>query len=78
MSTRSTVHNAALNCADEVSTDAASFYMEVARPAPDFGSFDLAKSRSSDNPVYYVQYAHARICSVFLQLRDGPAPQPRH
>jgi arginyl-tRNA synthetase len=31
---------------------------------------DLAKSQSSDNPVYYVQYAHARICSVFRQLDE--------
>ena len=31
---------------------------------------DLAKSRSSDNPVYYIQYAHARISSVFRQLRE--------
>ena len=28
---------------------------------------DLAKSRSSDNPVYYVQYAHARICGILRQ-----------
>jgi arginyl-tRNA synthetase len=31
---------------------------------------DLAKSKSNDNPVYYVQYAHARICSVFAQLNE--------
>ncbi|MGQ0658664.1 MAG: arginine--tRNA ligase [Chromatiales bacterium] len=31
---------------------------------------DLAKSASSENPVYYVQYAHARICSVFRQLAE--------
>jgi arginyl-tRNA synthetase len=31
---------------------------------------DLAKSESSDNPVYYIQYAHARICSVFRQLEE--------
>jgi arginyl-tRNA synthetase len=29
---------------------------------------DLAKSRSNENPVYYIQYAHARICSVFRNL----------
>ena len=29
---------------------------------------DLAKSQSTDNPVYYIQYAHARVCSVFTQL----------
>jgi len=31
---------------------------------------DLAKSQSSDNPVYYVQYAHARVCSVYRQLEE--------
>ncbi len=31
---------------------------------------DLAKSQSNDNPVYYIQYAHARICSVFRQLAE--------
>ena len=31
---------------------------------------DLAKSQSSDNPVYYIQYAHARICSVLRQLKE--------
>ena len=31
---------------------------------------DLAKSQSNDNPVYYVQYAHARICSIFRQAQE--------
>ena len=31
---------------------------------------DLAKSQSNDNPVYYIQYAHARICSVMAQLTE--------
>ena len=31
---------------------------------------DLAKSQSLDNPVYYIQYAHARICSVMRQLLE--------
>ena len=31
---------------------------------------DLAQSRTNDNPVYYIQYAHARICSVFRQLGE--------
>jgi arginyl-tRNA synthetase len=39
---------------------------------------DLAKSQSNDNPVYYVQYAHARICSVFRQLKEkGFSGRPR-
>ena len=31
---------------------------------------DLAKSSSNDNPVYYLQYAHARVCSVMRQLEE--------
>jgi len=31
---------------------------------------DLAKSESNENPVFYVQYAHARICSVFRELEE--------
>ena len=31
---------------------------------------DLAVSQSNENPMYYIQYAHARICSVFTQLAD--------
>ena len=31
---------------------------------------ELAKSRSNDNPVYYIQYAHARVCSVLTQMEE--------
>ena len=31
---------------------------------------DLAKKKSNDNPVYYIQYAHARICSIFRQAEE--------
>jgi arginyl-tRNA synthetase len=31
---------------------------------------ELAKSHSNDNPVYYIQYAHARICAIFRQLAE--------
>lgn len=50
---------------DEVGRDAARFFFSMRNPdsALDF-DIDLAKSESSDNPVYYVQYAHARICSL--------------
>jgi len=50
---------------DEVGKDAARFFF-VARSADSQMDFDmdLAVSQSSDNPVYYVQYAHARICSI--------------
>ena len=50
---------------DEVGNDAARFYY-VLRKSDQHLDFDLdlAKSQSNDNPVYYIQYAHARICSV--------------
>ena len=53
---------------DEVGKDAARFFfiMRAADSHLDF-DLDLAKSQSSDNPVYYVQYAHARICSILRQ-----------
>ena len=54
----------------EVGTDAARFYYAQRKPEQhlDF-DLDLAKSQSADNPVYYVQYAHARVCSVFRQAQ---------
>lgn len=54
---------------EEVGCDAARFFY-VLRKSDQHLDFDLdlAKSQSSDNPVYYVQYAHARICSVMKQM----------
>jgi len=54
---------------EEVGNDAARFFY-VMRKREQHLDFDLelAKSRSNENPVYYIQYAHARICSVFNQL----------
>ncbi len=56
---------------DEVGKDAARFFYVMRRSEQhmDF-DLDLAKSESADNPVYYCQYAHARICSVFRQLAE--------
>ncbi|HSW70785.1 MAG TPA: arginine--tRNA ligase, partial [Gammaproteobacteria bacterium] len=55
----------------EVGKDAARFFylMRKFEQHIDF-DLDLAKSHSNDNPVYYVQYAYARICSVFRQLKE--------
>ena len=52
----------------EVGNDAARFFY-VLRKSDQHLDFDLdlAKSQSTDNPVYYVQYAHARVCSVLEQ-----------
>ena len=56
---------------EEVGTDAARFFflMRSMESQLDF-DLDLAKKKSSDNPVYYVQYAHARICSIFRQTAE--------
>jgi arginyl-tRNA synthetase len=56
---------------EEVGNDAARFFY-VMRSNDQHLDFDLelAKSRSQDNPVYYIQYAHARVCSVFRQLEE--------
>ncbi len=56
---------------NEVGNDAARFFY-VSRSNDQHLDFDLelAKSRSNDNPVYYIQYAHARIASVFRQLAE--------
>jgi arginyl-tRNA synthetase len=55
----------------EVGNDAARFFY-VLRKCEQHMDFDLdlAKSQSADNPVYYVQYAHARVHSVFRQMRE--------
>ena len=56
---------------EEVGTDAARFFY-VMRSNEQHLDFDLelAKSHSNDNPVYYIQYAHARIASLFRQLKE--------
>ncbi len=51
---------------DEVGVDAARFiFLTKNHDSPIDFDIDLAKRHDSDNPVYYVQYAHARICSLF-------------
>jgi arginyl-tRNA synthetase len=61
---------------DEVGADVAR-YMFVMRGADSQLDFDLdlAKEQSSENPVYYVQYAHARICSILRQAGAPPVAQ---
>lgn len=59
----------------EVGNDAARYFYVMRRYDNhiDF-DLDLAKSQSNDNPVYYLQYAHARICSVFRQAVERGLP----
>ena len=71
MSTRSGEFVTLRELRNEVGTDAARFFY-VMRRCEQHLDFDLelAKSRSNDNPVYYVQYAHARISSVLRQCEE--------
>jgi arginyl-tRNA synthetase len=71
MSTRSGQFITLRELREEVSTDAARFFyvMRSHDQHLDF-DLDLAKSRTNENPVFYIQYAHARICSVFRNLEQ--------
>ena len=63
---------------EEVPVDAARFIFNLREPGStlDF-DLDLAVEQSNQNPVYYVQYAHARICSILKNLAaEGIEPQP--
>jgi arginyl-tRNA synthetase len=71
MSTRSGEFVTLRELRHEVGNDAARFFyvMRKSEQHLDF-DLDLAKSQSNDNPVYYIQYAHARIHSVFRQMQE--------
>lgn len=71
MSTRSGQFVTLKELVDEVGRDAARFFY-VMRRADQHLEFDLnlATSQSNENPVYYVQYAHARIASVYRQMAE--------
>ena len=58
---------------EEVGVDAMRYFFAMRAPSShlDF-DMDLAKEQSSNNPVYYAQYAHARLCSVLEQGKDIP------
>ena len=71
MSTRSGSFVTLRQLREEVGNDAARFFY-VMRSNDQHLDFDLelAKKHSNDNPVYYIQYAHARVASVFRQLNE--------
>lgn len=62
---------------DEISVDAARFFFNNSKPSSplDF-DLDLAVRQDSDNPVYYVQYAHARICSLCARMAEDGVTVP--
>jgi arginyl-tRNA synthetase len=62
---------------DEVDVDAARFvFLTKAHDSPLDFDIDLVKKHDSENPVYYVQYAHARVCSVFRKAESAAIPLP--
>lgn len=71
MSTRSGEYVTLHELRHEVGNDATRFFyvMRKCEQHMDF-DLDLAKSQSNDNPVYYIQYAHARVCSVLQQMKE--------
>lgn len=71
MSTRSGQFDSLRQLRDEVSSDAARYFyaMRSLDQHMDF-DMDLAVQRSSDNPMYYAQYAHARVCAIFRQAES--------
>ncbi len=56
---------------DEAGRDATRWFLVARKPDSQLVfDIDLARSQSNDNPVYYIQYAHARVCSVLRQLAE--------
>jgi len=78
MSTRAGQFVTLQEVVDEVGKDAARFFFLMRRPDShlDF-DLELAKSQSNENPVYYVQYAHARICSILRKSSELGIPIPQ-
>ena len=67
------------NLLDDIPVDSARYFFNSRPESPVVFDMELAKRQDSENPVYYVQYAHARICSILRNLKeDGcevPAPE---
>ena len=56
---------------DEVGIDVARYFLTMRSPDSHFDfDLELAKEKSQDNPIYYAQYAHARICSILKQAKE--------
>ncbi len=78
MSTRAGEFTTLRDVVEEVGPDAARFFFLMRRPDSqlDF-DLELAKRQSTENPVYYVQYAHARICSIIREALNKGIVLPR-
>jgi len=78
MSTRAGQFVTLREVVDEVGKDAARFFFLMRRPDSHFDfDLELAKSQSNENPVYYVQYAHARICSILRKSSESGIQVPQ-
>lgn len=78
MSTRSGEFTSLAELLQDVGRDATRFFFLMRRADSQLEfDLDLAKKKSNDNPVYYVQYAHARICSLFRQAESKGRELPR-
>lgn len=76
MSKRSGIYITIDELIDEVGLDVARFFFLTRSPGSHLNfNLDLAKEQSEKNPVYYVQYAHARICSILKKIKD---PKPKN
>jgi len=77
MSTRSGEFVTLSEVVEEVGVDVARFFF-LMRSSDTHLDFDLelAKQESSENPVFYIQYAHARICNIFVTARTQEVPWP--
>jgi arginyl-tRNA synthetase len=78
MSTRAGDFITLKDVVEEVGRDAARFFFLMRRPDSqlDF-DLELAKRKSAENPVYYVQYAHARICSIISEALNKGIDLPK-
>ncbi len=64
---------------DDIGVDAARFFLvQRSHETPLDVNLDVAREQSQENPVYYVQYAHARVCSILAQAGERPAPPEPH
>ena len=64
---------------DDIGVDAARFFLvQRSHETPLDLDLDVAREQSQENPVYYVQYAHARVCSILARAGERPRrPSPR-
>ena len=77
MSKRSGTYVTLRDLVNWVGKDAARFFLVSRKADSEFVfDIDLALSQSDENPVYYLQYAHARICSVFAQAKEKGFSSP--